>query len=135
MTAVLGLLFVSSCTVFEPGPKLIEPDPDPVVVTVEAPAVHTVTYHVDGSASGVSLTAQTPTGSTQGVSDGPLAKQAQHQGLRFNGFKSGDLLYISAQNGGAAGALSCEIRVDGVVVSSRAAAGAFSIATCQATMP
>jgi hypothetical protein len=133
VSALCALLVVSSCTLFGSAPKVTQPDPDPVVVTVDA--VHTVTYHVDGSGRGVSLTAKTPTGTAQGGPDGPLSKKAGVEGLRFTDFRSGDALYLSAQNGGVAGALACEIQVDGVVVSRNAAAGAFSIATCQATMP
>lgn len=133
VAGVVALLVVSSCTHRAPQPDVVQPSPDTVVVTVEA--ARTVTYHVDGSVSGVSFTAQTPTGSEHGEADVSLSTRAGAGGLRFTGFRPGDLLYISAQNAGEPGALTCQIQVDGVVVSSNSAAGAFSIATCQATMP
>jgi hypothetical protein len=40
-------------------------------------------------------------------------------------------LYISAQNTGEYGGLTCQITVDGVVVAQNSASGAFTIATCE----
>ena len=47
----------------------------------------------------------------------------------WRGFEPGDFLYISAQNQGETGTLSCAIYVNGAKVFTASASGAYSICT------
>ena len=46
-------------------------------------------------------------------------------------FGPGEFVYISAQNEGEYGSVTCRITVDGVVVSENTSSGAYGIATCE----
>lgn len=56
-------------------------------------------------------------------------------GVESTLFKRGDQLYISVQNTGAAGSVTCRIEVDGKTVDEATSSGAGSIASCRGTMP
>jgi hypothetical protein len=95
-----------------------------------------IRYTVTGSARGANVTYATLTGTSQASVAVPMTTTDGHVGARLCGFGSGDQLYISAQNQGASGDVTCEIRVSGIgVVSRNTSQGAYSIATCQSTMP
>jgi hypothetical protein len=91
-----------------------------------------VIYELDGTATDANITIETPTGMSQQSVDVPLRNKSGSKGLRFTDFNYGAFLYISAQNDGEYGDLTCRIRVDGEVVSENTASGAYAIATCQA---
>lgn len=97
-------------------------------------AASTVLYEVEGSATSVSITVETPTGTSQAKERAvPLTTEDStvgNRGLSFQ-FKSGAFVYISAQNEGETGTVICRITVDGVVVSENTADGAYAIATCK----
>lgn len=101
---------------------------------VQALTPREVVYEVEGSASSVSITIETPTGTSQQEGVGlPLAPEGGgvgEHGLSAN-FQRGDFVYISAQNDGETGTVTCRITVDGRVVSENTADGAYSIATCK----
>jgi hypothetical protein len=42
----------------------------------------------------------------------------------------GDAAYVSAQNNGDHGTITCSIRVDGEVVQTNSSSGAYAIVTC-----
>lgn len=88
-----------------------------------------VVYKVHGTATSVSWTVQTPTGTKQGDADVPLMNTGGTEGLQFT-FPAGEFVYISAQNQGESGTVECIIEVDGVEVSRNASTGAYQIAQC-----
>lgn len=100
--------------------------------TPTPPPPHKVRYLLTGSAESADITIQTPTGTSQqqGV-DLPLHTDDGNRGLIFYGFGYGDFVYISAQNTGDYGSLTCQIEVDGTVISQNQASGAYAIASCQ----
>lgn len=97
--------------------------------TAPARAVSTdpVVYEVTGSARTVSLTYQTPGGSVQ--KDVPLP-WTERQSLG-----TGDFLYLSAQNNGESGSVTCTIRAGGGVFVTNTSTGAYKIATCSGSAP
>lgn len=97
----------------------------------------TVTYYVEGSTSQASITMQTPTGSSQQSDvDVPLTRKSDgREGISFV-FRSGDFVYISAQNSESTGTVRCRIvGKDGEVVSENVASGGYAIATCKGRAP
>lgn len=105
----------------------------PASVYTPVPAVPLlVHYEVTGDGSGsASITAQTPTGTSQSTTDLPLTNKSGTEGLIFSGFSHGDFLYISAQNQDEYGSVTCRIKVGDTVVSENTANGAYQIATCE----
>lgn len=95
------------------------------------PLVHTYGYYVDGSAPGANVTYTTGSGTSQASVDLPLMNKAGKVGIQMAGNDAPRFLYISAQNTGDDGGLTCQITVDGVVVAQNSASGAFTIATCE----
>ena len=87
-----------------------------------------VFYEITGSAATASLTATTPTGSTQ------YAEQSVPTTLRYL-MEPGSFVYVSAQNDGADGDVTCAIRVGATVVSQNTASGGYSIAVCKGSVP
>lgn len=82
-----------------------------------------ITYRIKGSASRVSLTYNNAQGGTE-------QKEARVPWeISFNA-RSGAFLYVSAQNNGSMGTVTCEILVDGLVVRTSTSEGAYKIATC-----
>ncbi len=122
MVAMFALMAVFTDDSSEPAVK----------APVAAPPV--VVYNVEGSASGADLTMETPTGTSQATGRSvPLTTKDGQQGLTIRGFRHGAFVYISAQNTGGSGDLTCSITVDGVVISENTAQGAYAIATCKGT--
>lgn len=90
--------------------------------------LHAVAYDITGSAGSMSITATSPTGTEQ-ASGRALPAQLTYQ------MESGAFIYVSAQNEGEAGAITCTITVDGQVVSTNRSEGAYTIATCKGRVP
>ena len=82
-----------------------------------------VTYSISGNFTSASLTYQTPTGSTQKVI-------YQAGNVQTATFDAGGFVYLSAQNDGDSGSVTCTITEDGTVMSTNTATGAYTIATC-----
>jgi hypothetical protein len=83
-----------------------------------------------GTASSASVTMETPDGSRTQDVDVPMTSKAGNAYLEFT-FVAGDFVYVSAQNGGESGTVSCRItNGDGEVIASNEASGGFAIATC-----
>jgi hypothetical protein len=92
-----------------------------------------VLYEVEGTAESATITAQMPTGTTQASGKAvPLTRTDGTRGIKVD-FPREAFVYISAQNEGASGDITCRITVDGVVVSENTASGGYTIATCQGT--
>lgn len=91
-----------------------------------------VRYEVGGDTTQASITAQTPTGTTQQSDiDVPLRTKGGGTYLEYS-FTSGDFVYLSAQNSKGYGTVTCRITTDsGEVISENMASGGYSIATCK----
>lgn len=92
-----------------------------------------VTYEVTGAANGASVTYSTPTGTQQ--HDVTLPMQNTKGGVVSFKADHGAFLYLSAQNQGDQGYVTCKIAVDGVTLSENTSSGAYAIATCKGSMP
>lgn len=124
MKRLIGLVAVALLAGCAPTPSMT---PAPAIT----PLVHTYGYYVDGSASGANVTYTTGSGTSQAEVGLPLRNKAGKIGLQMVGNDAPRFLYISAQNTGDYGDLTCQITVDGVVVAQNSASGAFTIATCE----
>lgn len=82
-----------------------------------------VTYRITGTTGNVDITLTNASGGTEQRNVKPPYE------LTFDG-ASGQALYISGQNKWDAGAVTCEILVDGKVVQTATSSAAFGIATC-----
>lgn len=102
---------------------------------------HVVRYEADGGgargARSASITLQTSDGGTSQQSGValPLTTKAGTTGLEYSGFERGDFVYLSVQNGDAAGSVTCRIVVDGNVISENTSDGGYTIATCSSRVP
>lgn len=90
-----------------------------------------VLYEVEGSATSANLTMASATGTVQ--FNGKLVplqnKTTGKRGLTTT-MSRGDFVYISAQNKGSSGTITCRITADGVVVSTNTSSGGYAIASC-----
>ncbi len=94
---------------------------------------HTVLYEAEASgASGPRTGSSTMQTDSGGSSQGQVPLPATQT---LHNFSSGDFVYLSVQNQDAAGAVTCRITVDGVVVSENTSTGGYVIATCQGRVP
>jgi hypothetical protein len=100
-------------------------------------SAHEVWYRADGvGATEASYTLRSDDGGTrQQDINLPLVNQDGETGLTFTGFKSGDMVYLSVQNKGASGSITCRIFVDGKEISNNTSDGGYKIATCTGTVP
>lgn len=99
-------------------------------------SMHTVTYKVEGSASGADLTMSTANGGTSQASGKavPLRNVTTgEEGISFTA-RRGTFLYLSAQNIGESGTITCIIEVDGVPLVRNTSSGAYTIATCDSRL-
>lgn len=87
----------------------------------------TITYRVNGSATRASLTYEAATGSTSQQANVALPWSTTRSA------KSGDFLYISAQNTGQTGCVNVEIISGDKTLQSSQSCGAFVIATASTT--
>lgn len=93
-----------------------------------------VLYEVEGTAKGTNLTLESGTGTLQLNGKAvPLAnKSTGKRGITAT-MSRGAFVYISAQNTGDTGTITCRISVDGVVISSNTSSGGYAIASCKGT--
>lgn len=110
------------------------------VPELKVPEKHTVRYEVTSSngkarygsvADGINanVTMTTPTGNVQATPDVPM-KRDTGDPVEYE-FSSGEFVYISAQNNGYYGDITCSIIVDGVTISENTSSGQHAIATCK----
>jgi hypothetical protein len=98
-----------------------------------ATTTHTVVYKVGGTATQADITYEGPNGDTaqQSNVDVPLTRVSDGgEGMILKNMRSGDFLYISAQNQNDSGTITCSIEIDGRVVETNTSYGGFTIATC-----
>lgn len=91
----------------------------------------TVTYQVLGDGTRFSMTATTPTGTVQQTPDLPL--RTKDYGLFQFDARPGEFLYLSAQNVDGY-EITCQITVNGKVISENTSTGKYSIATCRGSV-
>lgn len=99
--------------------------------TPTRPATIEVTYKVEGDISSADITYEGPTGIAQqsGVNV-PLRRQSDGgEGIKFTTSLS-HRLYLSAQNHGDSGDVTCIIEVDGIEITRNTSRGGYTIATC-----
>jgi hypothetical protein len=116
-----GLLNASSLT---------DPDSQPENLT---PATSLVLYEVTGTAPGASVTLTTPSGSQQHDVSLPMSGTDGTRGFSFEG-EPGSFVYISAQNPGDIGTVSCKITVAGEVISENTSTAPYGIAQCDGSI-
>lgn len=86
-----------------------------------------VRYEITGTAKRVSVTYSNAEGGTeQGDYKVPFS--------RTFAMRQGDFAYISAQNGGKSGTVTCQIFFNGVVVKTSTSQGAYKIASCDGSV-
>jgi hypothetical protein len=88
-----------------------------------AEVTNKVTYRVTGTAHEASVTYRNNMGGTQ-QTVGRIPWE-----ITFDS-RAGNFLYVSAQNQGASGSVSCDILVDGEVKTTATSTGAYVIAEC-----
>ena len=89
----------------------------------------TVTFEVTGTALYVNITLRAGKTKTQQSDVVVPMKSKLGNPLTYSAYP-GDFLYISAQNQGEYGSVTCTIKVDGVTLISNTSSGAYVIATC-----
>jgi Mycobacterium membrane protein len=91
-----------------------------------------VLYEVEGTADSTTITLTTPDGGTSQLAERavPLTLRDGTRGIPGH-FPKGAFVYVSAQNMGPSGDITCRITVDGKVISENTASGGYTIATCQ----
>lgn len=101
---------------------------------VSSGSAREVVYEVEGTAEAIDITYETPSGTAQqsGLKV-PLSRNGgSERGISLT-MSRGDFVYISAQNKGPSGTVTCKISVDGVVISKVTSTGAYTIAQCSST--
>jgi hypothetical protein len=88
-----------------------------------APTTYRVTYKVTGTASRASLTYENEQGGTEQT-------EIRIPWQESMTVKRGAFLYLSAQNEGESGSVTCEIWVDNVKWKESTSSGAYVIASC-----
>jgi hypothetical protein len=132
--AALGLIVATD------GAALLTFYPKPSPPAAAVSTSHTVLYEAEGAGArglrSATYTVQTADGGTQqGEINLPLKNRQGGTGLTMAGFSSGDFVYLSVQNGDAAGSVTCRITVDGTVISENTSDGGHVIASCKGRVP
>lgn len=123
-TLPIALLLLAGCTASPPAT---------VPEVTYTPKIHTYVYYVTGTAGGADVTYTTGSGTSQGSVDIPMKNKSGTYGIQMTSENAPDFLYISAQNTGEYGEVTCRIQMDDVVLAENTASGAYMIATCQAS--
>lgn len=104
----------------------------PAAGSASASNTHTVTCKLGGTARSADITYSNADGGTsqQSTVDVPLTRKSDGgEGIQFQATE-GQFLYISAQNHGEYGDITCTIEVDGIPMKTSRSSGAYTIATC-----
>ncbi|QXE36198.1 hypothetical protein KQY30_20080 [Streptomyces sp. GMY02] len=103
-------------------------------VLTEVSASSRVEYRLTGSADGADLTFTDGRGQmAQAAGKAVPLVSTDGAPLDFTAVR-GTSLYLSAQNTGSTGDLTCQILVDDMVVAENTSSGGYTIVTCQATV-
>lgn len=124
----LVLLLVVGAVASNTNSSTSRPSQIPIQRDPAPPVARDVTYESGGSASRGAMTMITPSGTSQ------VTRTVPHSSTH-SGFRSGDFLYVSVQNQGDSGSISCAISAGGRVLASNRSSGAYAIVTCEARMP
>ena len=120
---LLAMLLPVPAQAVDPSAFARPPMPDRLMVPK---GTHLVKYRVEAD-NGASLTYMAH-GSTE-------QREVPRSGsLRFVALP-GEFLYVSAQNMGESGEVTCRIYVDGELVQDATSEGAYSIASCEYMLP
>jgi hypothetical protein len=92
--------------------------------------LRSVEYRLRGDARAVDMTWTDGNGQTSQANGLALPLS---DGLSFSA-QTGSLMYLSAQNTGSDGYVTCEIVVDGEVVAQNTSSGGYAIVTCNTTV-
>jgi len=121
---VVGVIVLGAIRVAGSITENIPPARSRVAVTLRVPpTMHTVVYRVGGTASSASLTIRYATGGTDQI-DVSLPWQTSFR------FRSGALMYVSAQKSNVAGTVSCTITSDTEVVQRAQSDSAHDSVIC-----
>lgn len=108
---------------------LLEEGPQPgEAITPTGSSV--IEYRISGTAPGADITIVNAQGNIEQASG-----RANNQRIYLGPVESGEFVSISAQNVDDSGTITCEILADGEVISEATSAGAYVIASCDATVP
>lgn len=91
---------------------------------------HQIVYEYAGSAGFVSLTYENAQGNTEQKGSVP-----NKSSISLGVIPCGSFVYISSQNQGDAGSVTCDIKADGHVIEHARSEGAYVIATCSGSVP
>ena len=91
------------------------------------PTTYSVTYKVSGSASEASMTYSNSSGGTE-------QKKTYIPWQTSFTAEPSTFLYVSAQNQGDTGSVTCEIWVDGELYKTSTSSGAYTIASCSGSV-
>jgi hypothetical protein len=125
--ALLLLFGVRSWNLAHQPPNPYLPTPDQLQAL--ANATPTVQYEVWGPQNEADFTYNSPTGIVQKHGYLPLTDSTMGRGIIFHTFSAGDPLAITAQLS-AAGKITCQITVDGKVISTNTSSGEYAVVTC-----
>lgn len=96
--------------------------------SASAAKTYTVTYRVGGSTPYVDVTYQNSGG------DAEQKSRVQVPWSKVITARTGQFVYISAQNQISSGTVTCQILVDGQVVKESESSGGYTIATCSGSI-
>jgi hypothetical protein len=117
---IVGLLFVVGAGLLMA--TVGEPDGRTTVAGAVEDVSHEVTYRWSGTARSASVTIENSQGNTEQASNAAVPED-----ITFQSRDDMLFLYLSAQNNGESGTLLCELVVDGIVVETSRASGAYTI--------
>lgn len=100
----------------------------PALDHAAATTPHDITYRISGTARTVDLTYRNANDSTDQQQNKSIPWK-----MSFTAYR-GQSLYVSAQNLGETGTVTCELVVDGVVVKAAESSGPQVVVTCNARL-
>ena len=128
--AVVGIAGINGARgLAERGRDYTPPAKTPAAVRV---ADDVLEYHVTGTATAANVTYSSASGTVQNTVDVPMRNKGGGVGVIMKGAAIPSFAYISAQNDGASGSVTCKIVLNGTVVAENTSTGAYKIATCKA---
>lgn len=105
-------------------------DPALLDVPIAPVAAPVVTYEIRGSAVTADLTYNQAGDQVSQQNDVALPRV-----VTLHDVASGTFLYVSAQNTGDTGMITCEIDVDGVAIAANESSGGYAVVSCNGEMP
>ena len=129
---IIGICVVSSCDIRNPF-KSSSPSYPTYTFPTKTPKptsnIVKIEYVLEGTADTVSVTMQNQSGNTEQHGSVSLPKT-----YTLN-VEPGSFIYMSAQNNGDSGSVSCTIKANGKEIETATSYGAYVIATCSGSAP